>query len=663
MRLQTYESALVWSVCCVLAICMTNVLSAQRIPHRIVFADKGQGTFLPGNSQYDSVLATYSPQAVKRRMSIGKNPLLDSLDRPVSEEYVGLVLSVSDSLIASSSWLNSITVGLTSAEAIQVRTLPGVRLVTPSSSLSFTQSDPSDCTELRYGPSELQNKMIGAVKLHNAGVYGRGVRIGVLDNGFRPKGVSSLQHVEIEDEYDFVFRDKVVSNEEEDRGDQDAHGTFVLSVMAGWEHDSIHGVAPFGTFLLAKSEDMRYERRVEEDLYVEALEWLEKSGVSITNSSIGYRYFDSTDAETPYSRLDGRTTFSARAVNQAVACGVICVTSAGNYGPEYRTLITPADADSAITVGGYSIIEGIAWPKTSCGPTADGRTKPDFSALAMTVRFQRLDGSYRAESGTSFSSPAIAGGIALLRELYPDLPPWSIREALRVTSVFPSNPDTVLGHGAVDLYNAARLLGPGIGPPAVVIVDNVRTILASVFTNSSTSVLLHIRDPITGVAWEIDGQRIEEPWYQFSIPSSMLYRDSMQMRITATKIGSGKSGSFPRDTSWTIIPRNQIVRPCGMRFPGSVTSVEASYLPTTGPLAVDHPLSYGTRQIEVTNAPIDVGNVRLIDVTSGTYLPCSYTSFDLGSLSVNLQFPLYSGAYLLILQTTQKTITLPLIVR
>src|SRR2546425_9763140 len=45
-------------------------------------------------------------------------------------------------------------------------------------------------------------------------------------------------------------------------------------------------------YLLAKTEDVRSETRIEEDNYVRALEWADSIGVDIVSSSLGYLTFD-----------------------------------------------------------------------------------------------------------------------------------------------------------------------------------------------------------------------------------------------------------------------------------------------------------------------------------------------------------------------------------
>ena len=88
---------------------------------------------------------------------------------------------------------------------------------------------------------------------------------------------------------------------------------------------------------------------------IAAVEWAERSGADVMSSSVGYFSFDSTEERMQYRWLDGKTTFASQAVNRAVALGTVFLTASGNDGPTDSTLITPADADSVIAVGGAQV--------------------------------------------------------------------------------------------------------------------------------------------------------------------------------------------------------------------------------------------------------------------------------------------------------------------
>ncbi|MDW8031920.1 MAG: S8 family serine peptidase [Aquificaceae bacterium] len=67
---------------------------------------------------------------------------------------------------------------------------------------------------------------------------------------------------------------------------------------------------------------------------------------------------------------------------------------------------------------------------SSRGPTVDGRVKPDISAGGYVVYTAEEGGTYGYNAGTSFSSPVVAGLIALLLEANPNLTPEGAKELL-----------------------------------------------------------------------------------------------------------------------------------------------------------------------------------------------------------------------------------------
>jgi len=185
-------------------------------------------------------------------------------------------------------------------------------------------------------------------------------------------------------QHDFVFNDGVVRDEPgKDVAGAQSHGTETWSLFAADVTGRLHGIARGANFLLAKTEDIRSETRVEEDNYVAALEWADSIGVDIVSSSLGYLMFDNGFSYTP-SQLNGDVAVTTVAADMAVQRGILVVTAAGNDGPFSRTLSTPADADSVLSIGAEDSLGTIA-VFSSRGPTADGRVKPDFTAPGVAV--------------------------------------------------------------------------------------------------------------------------------------------------------------------------------------------------------------------------------------------------------------------------------------
>ena len=101
----------------------------------------------------------------------------------------------------------------------------------------------------------------------------------------------------------------------------------------------------------------------------------------------------------------------------------------------FDTLSQQASAKNNFVVGAvWSLANGYSSPTnlvlasfSSCGPTDDGRIKPDVVADGVNniVPTAGSDNIYGIGSGTSYASPAIAGSIGLLTQLYKQLHPLS----------------------------------------------------------------------------------------------------------------------------------------------------------------------------------------------------------------------------------------------
>ncbi len=312
-----------------------------------------------------------------------------------------------------------------------------------------------------YGPSEMPYRQLHLRPLTDAGITGTGVRIAILDAGFNTLS-PAFAGVTVTAQRDFVFGDSVVRDEANDAPAAQFHGTAVWSLFAGLVPGRLVGIARGASYLLAKTEDIRSETRVEEDHYVAALEWADSIGVDIASSSLGYLDFDSGFGY-PASQLNGDVAVTTVAADSAAARGILIVTAAGNDGPGYRTLVTPGDADSVITVGAEDSL-GTITAFSSRGPTADGRLKPDLTAPGLDV-CTVTGTSLSRLAGTSFATPLLAASAALVRQLHPAIGPMALRSALEAQASNRATPDSISGWGRPDV-SAAAVFAQGITPLA-----------------------------------------------------------------------------------------------------------------------------------------------------------------------------------------------------
>jgi hypothetical protein len=329
------------------------------------------------------------------------------------------------------------------------------------------------------GPSEMPYRQLHLRPLTDQGIDATGVRIGIFDTGF-DTGNPAFNGITVTAQRDFVYNDSVVR----DQSSQDSafsaqfHGTATWSLFAGEVSGRLHGIARGATFLLAKTEDVRGETRVEEDNYVAALEWADSIGVDILSSSLAYLIFDNGFSYTP-SQLNGDFAVTTIAADMAVQRGILVVTAAGNEGPGSRSIWTPADGDSVITVGAEDSLGTLAF-FSSRGPTADGRIKPDFTAPGVAV-CAIVGGTVTRLDGTSFATPLLAASAALLKQMHPTLTPMALRTALRNVATRRLSPDTIYGWGRPDV-SAAAVFPNGVNATAPLPASGALTTITPTFT-------------------------------------------------------------------------------------------------------------------------------------------------------------------------------------
>ena len=243
------------------------------------------------------------------------------------------------------------------------------------------------------------------------------------------------------------------------------HGTRMASIIAGYSPTGIVGVAPGVELMVARTELHKtssgryYEYDLEEDTYIEALEWAEREGADIVSTSLGYRgwYTD--------SQMDGRTAPISVAASLAAKRGLIIVTAMGNrdttrYPFDRAYIVAPADAEGVVAAGGVER-DGSFWRGTGTGPTADGRCKPELVALSDTVAVADPDTITGLEGsvGTSCATALIAGAFALLKEAHPDWPADSLK-AVMYASAGRTTPSCTFGYGVPRVDEAFRLHPP-----------------------------------------------------------------------------------------------------------------------------------------------------------------------------------------------------------
>ncbi len=424
-----------------------------------------------------------NPSAYLSAKAIGHrtryNIAIDSADLPVTQRYIDSIrLSGAVTILNTSKWLNQVCIRTSDAAALArianfpfVATAPvpiGARsmetdggnkiLDTLSTSGITSPLSPQGVQDVfNYGQSFNQVHMHQGEFLHNHGFRGQGMVMAMMDAGFyHYKTLPTFDSMRLNNQvlgtWDFVANESSVDEDH-------THGMQCLSTITANLPGSFVGSAPKASFYLYRTEDVASEYPVEEQNWAAAAEQADSAGVQIFSTSLGYAQFSNTMYNYTYSDMNGNTSIIARAADIAAKKGILVVVSAGNEGNKpWRYITTPADADSAMTVGAVNYNRQVA-SFSSYGPSSDGQVKPDVASVGVgTVIANSGNGQPGSGDGTSFACPNMAGLTSCLWQAFPEVNNMSVIEALRQSADRVTNPDTRTGYGIPDMKKAFVLL-------------------------------------------------------------------------------------------------------------------------------------------------------------------------------------------------------------
>lgn len=340
------------------------------------------------------------------------------------------------------------------------------------------------------------------------GLRGAGVGVAVIDSGVSGWnndltyfGGSSLVQTE---NYQRVVGFVDFVNARTTPYDDNGHGTHVAGIIAGNGFNSLGvraGIAPDAHLVSLKVLDAQGRGVISN--VIAALQWAVANkaqyNIRVINLSVGA-------AVTMSYNLDPLTLAAKRAVD----AGIVVVTAAGNLGrnpvtgvTQYGGITAPGNAPWVLTVGASSHqgtvdrSDDTMASFSSRGPSAiDYQAKPDIvapgvgtvslsdstSTLYSTMQPYLLSGSfwmpykpYLSLTGTSMSSPVVAGSVALMLQANPALTPNLVKAILEYTAQPYPGYDTLTEgagflntKGAIDLarYLAAAANGSRYPHPA-----------------------------------------------------------------------------------------------------------------------------------------------------------------------------------------------------
>jgi serine protease AprX len=463
-----------WLIIAFLLVFKAN--AAEQFAYQVTFTDKNNSPYSLG-----SPLAYLSPRALARRFTQGIG--IDSTDLPVDPAYIDSVLTLTGGEFhEASKWLNLCVVLV--LDSNQIHALYGKSFISsiklvgyysptilhkPGKNNGSTATSvpgarkTSSADAAYYGTAWDQTSLVNGYYFYDHGYQGSGKMIAVVDAGFQgtdthPGFDSFWAAGRLVDKHNFTLASENVYG-------YDTHGTSVLSTMAGNVPGVLVGTAPHALYALYVTEDGNSEQPIELINMLCATERADSIGADIVTTSLGYNTFDNPAYNFTFSiDFDGRSTTAARAANIATKKGILFVATAGNEGGDsWNMILTPGDADSALTIGSVQV-SGVNASNSGYGPNAAGQVKPDVCGMGDPAAIFSESG-YANQSGTSFSTPQIAGWAACLWEANPNATPYQLRQAIiRCASSYLS-PGPHIGYGIPNFPCTEQILEVTEIPP------------------------------------------------------------------------------------------------------------------------------------------------------------------------------------------------------
>ena len=220
------------------------------------------------------------------------------------------------------------------------------------------------------------------------------------------------------------------------------HGSHVAGIIGASDNrKGIVGVAPHSYLHIIRVGD---ERVVYKSNILMALAECREVGAHVINMSFG--------------TLDYSNITNGLLDDLYLNENIVLVSASGNRGDANNEITYPSGYDSVISVSASNQEYQIA--SFSSYNSQVSLSGPGVEIASLGASEGQDDFSYDLKSGTSMSSPHVAGVAALLKSIFPASSSQLIRKTMEYTAdgLSACDHDLHYGHGHVNAFNSARML-------------------------------------------------------------------------------------------------------------------------------------------------------------------------------------------------------------
>jgi hypothetical protein len=289
--------------------------------------------------------------------------------------------------------------------------------------------------------------------IFSQGIFGEGQTVGIIDTGIDPDScyfrdtarglpptnacnggtvVDTAQRKIVA--VDFLWSTDCAGGIASTEWDTQNHGTHVAGTVGGdnfanlLTHDTADGMAPGAKLVI---QDAGYQVDNCGDLPGIGCPVVDLNPIFQQAYNQGARLHTNSWGDNENAAVQSNYTAASQDVDEFMwnHKDFLIFFAAGNAGPGTGSVGSPATAKSVVAVG--ATLRGTSADSmasfSSCGPTADGRIKPEITVPGSNIVSARNDTNTTTNncttismSGTSMASPGAAGLTALIRQYYTD---------------------------------------------------------------------------------------------------------------------------------------------------------------------------------------------------------------------------------------------------
>ncbi|WAR46617.1 S8 family serine peptidase [Methylomonas rapida] len=332
-----------------------------------------------------------------------------------------------------------------------------------------------------------------------------------------------------------------------DTSDINGHGTAVAGTAAALTNNAagVAGIAWNANIIPVRITNDPTGYAYFSDI-TRGLSWAADNGADVANISFGVSNSSTVSTAAQYLRSKG---------------GVV-VTAAGNSG------VDPAYADNP-----YMISVSATDSKDAKASWSNYGAYVDVAAPGVSILTTSRGGAYGNWNGTSFSSPATAGVVALIMAANPNLTPDEVEKVLEASAVKVAGVDfhPYFGYGRVDAAAAVQLAlnttaADTQAPNVAIFSPNAGTVV-----NGLVQVDVSAADNVSvdAVSFYANGKLVgtdDIAPYQFSWDTTAMADGTVSLTATATD-GAGNEGA---STAVSVTVQNQAAKIVADQAPPTV---------------------------------------------------------------------------------------------